>query len=464
MSRAAAIARAHAHFDDGRFLDDLRRRIAIPSTSQEPERVDALMAYLRDEMAPTLAPLGFKSRILDNPNGDGPPFLVAERIENAAFITVLIYGHGDTIRGFDDLWRAGLSPWTMTREGERIYGRGAADNKGQHSINIAALAMVLAERTRLGFNVKLLIEMGEEVGSAGLRELCAQHQNDLLKADLLIASDGPRIAPERPTLFLGARGGHMIDLLVDVREGGHHSGNWGGLLANPGIILAHALASITDARGTIAVPEWRPPLPQSVRRVLQGVEVDGGDDGPAIDHDWGEPELTSAERVFGWNSFEVLAFTTGTPERPVNAIPGQARAHCQLRYVVGTDADDIIPALRRHLDRHEFGKVEVRRGEGGFFNASRLDPADPWVTWAAQSVERTTGHAPTILPNLGGSLPNDIFVDVLGLKTIWVPHSYAGCSQHAPNEHLLAAIAREGLGIMAGLFWDLGEPGTPNPR
>ena len=148
----------------------------------------------------------------------------------------------------------------------------------------------------------------------------------------------------------------------------------------------------------------------------------------------------------------------------MNAIPGQARAHCQLRYVVGTDADDIIPALRRHLDRHEFGKVEVRRGEGGFFNASRLDPADPWVTWAAQSVERTTGHAPTILPNLGGSLPNDIFVDVLGLKTIWVPHSYAGCSQHAPNEHLLAAIAREGLGIMAGLFWDLGEPGTPNPR
>jgi hypothetical protein len=66
------------------------------------------------------------------------------------------------------------------------------------------------------------------------------------------------------------------------------------------------------------------------------------------------------------------------------------------------------------------------------------------------------------LPNLGGSLPNDIFVDVLGLKTIWIPHSYAGCSQHGPNEHLLAPIAREGLGIMAGLFWDLGEPGTPD--
>jgi hypothetical protein len=60
-------------------------------------------------------------------------------------------------------------------------------------------------------------------------------------------------------------------------------------------------------------------------------------------------------------------------------------------------------------------------------------------------------------------LPNDIFTDVLNLKTIWVPHSYAGCSQHAPNEHLLAPIAREGLGLMAGLFWDLGDAETPRP-
>ena len=164
-----------------------------------------------------------------------------------------------------------------------------------------------------------------------------QHKQGLLHADLLIASDGPRIAPDRPTLFLGARGGYRIDLIVDLREGGHHSGNWGGLLANPGIILAQALACITDARGAIQVPEWRPPLPQSVRTLLAGVEVDGGGNGPTVDRDWGEPELTPAERVFGWNSFEVLAFTTGTPEHPVNAIPGSARAHCQLRYVVGTD-------------------------------------------------------------------------------------------------------------------------------
>ncbi|HEY7662467.1 MAG TPA: M20/M25/M40 family metallo-hydrolase, partial [Xanthobacteraceae bacterium] len=266
MSRDAAIACAHAHFDSGEFLADLRRRVAIPSSSQEPERAQALRRYLADEMAPSLAALGFGSRILDNPAG--PPLLVAERIEDPALLTVLIYGHGDTVRGLDELWRKGLSPWAVSVEGERIYGRGTADNKGQHGVNIAALAAVIAERARagagLGFNVKVLIEMGEEVGSAGLRELCTEHRHGLLRADLLIASDGPRIAPDEPTLFLGARGTCMIDLAVDLREGAHHSGNWGGVLANPGIILAHALASITDARGAIQVPEWRPPLPPSV--------------------------------------------------------------------------------------------------------------------------------------------------------------------------------------------------------
>jgi hypothetical protein len=88
--------------------------------------------------------------------------------------------------------------------------------------------------------------------------------------------------------------------------------------------------------------------------------------------------------------------------------------------------------------------------------ATRLDPDSPWVRWAAASIEKTTGAKPAILPNLGGSLPNDVFSETLGLPTLWVPHSYSACLQHAPNEHMLGAIAREGLAIMAGLFHDLG--------
>jgi hypothetical protein len=132
-----------------------------------------------------------------------------------------------------------------------------------------------------------------------------------------------------------------------------------------------------------------------------------------------------------------------------------------LRYVVGIDAADIVPALRRHLEKNGFPMVKVTQARDGFFSATRLDPEHPWVRWAAQSIRATTGANPAILPNLGGSLPNDVFADVLGLPTVWVPHSYAACSQHAPDEHLLAPLARDGLRIMAGLWWDLGERGTP---
>lgn len=85
------------------------------------------------------------------------------------------------------------------------------------------------------------------------------------------------------------------------------------------------------------------------------------------------------------------------------------------------------------------------------------------MQWAVASLARTTGKKPAILPNLGGTLPNEVFADTLGLPTLWVPHSYPACSQHAPDEHLLASVAREGLQMMAGLFWDLGDD-APHPR
>jgi len=457
MSRSAAIAAIEKYFDAGGFIADLSRRVAIPTESQNPERAHELHAYLDTEMAESLARIGMTSRIFPNPKGKGGPFLVAELIEDPKRPTVLMYGHGDVIRGQDEQWRTGLTPWAVKQEGERIYGRGTADNKGQHTINLAAIETVLRTRGKLGFNLKVLIETGEEMGSPGLKEFCEQNQ-DALAADVLIASDGPRLQPGRATIFLGSRGVINFTLGVDPGKGAHHSGNWGGLLANPGIILSHAIASITDARGSIRVPEWRPDtLTPAVRAAVADLEIDGGEGGPSIDPDWGEPGLTPAERVFGWSSFEVLAFVTGNPDRPVNAIPARASATCQLRYVVGIEPDEILPALRRHLERNGFPMVKVEPAREVMMHATRLDPESPWVKWAVASIERTTGRKPAILPNLGGSLPNEVFADVLGLPTVWIPHSYASCSQHAPNEHLLAPIARDALRIMAGIYWDLGE-------
>lgn len=461
MSREAAIAQAHKEFDEGRFLADLGELVAVPTESQNPDRGPELRRYLEEVMRPRLEGMGYSCTLLPNPAKSFGPFLYAERIESPALPTVLTYGHGDVIRGQEASWREGLSPWELKVEGDRIYGRGTADNKGQHLVNLRALATVLAARGRLGFNSKILIETGEETGSPGLADLFRQ-EKARLAADVLIASDGPRLVPDRPTLFLGSRGALNFDLELELREGAHHSGNWGGLLANPGLILAHAIASIADERGQIRVPEWRPEsLTPAVREALRHCELPDVPGQPSIDRDWGEADLSPQERVFGWNSFEVLAFRTGNPDKPVNAIPGRAWAHCQLRFVVGTDIEDALPALRRHLEREGFGQVKVTQTRMEVMHATRLDPDNPWVRFAAASLQRTTDKQPAILPNLGGSLPNDTFSEILGLPTVWVPHSYAGCSQHAPDEHALAPVLREALGIMTGLFWDLGEQGRP---
>ncbi|MET3496053.1 M20 family metallopeptidase [Variovorax boronicumulans] len=458
MSRTSSLAAAASYFDEGAFFADLQRRVAFRTESDTGAATPALEAYLREELMPPLAALGFACEVIANPVPGGGPFLIARRVEDPALPTVLTYGHGDVVSGQDAQWDEGLGPWALTVRGERWYGRGTADNKGQHSINLGGLAAVLKARGgRLGYNMTWLIEMGEEAASPGLHAVCTQ-QREALRADLLIACDGPRVSAERPTLFLGSRGAVNFSLRLRARPRGYHSGNWGGVLANPGTVLSHAVASLVDARGRILVEALRPPaVSPAVREALAGIAIGGGADDPALDAGWGEPGLSPAERLVAWNTIEVLALGAGSAQRPVNAIPAEAVAHCQLRFVVGTPWQDLQQIVRRHLDAHGFNEVGVEVTLAGV--ATRLDVENPWVGWARASIEQSSGQHLDLLPNLAGSLPNDVFADLLGLPTLWVPHSYPACAQHAPNEHLLAPLARAGLQIMAGLYWDLGEQG-----
>ncbi len=463
MSKKVAMAGIEQYWASGQFATDLAGLVAHETESQNPDKRAELGDYLSQAIEPRLSRLGFDCEIHCNPNPAGGPLLTAQRLEDAALPTVLIYGHGDVVRGQAEQWREGLQPYELVEQGELLYGRGTADNKGQHLVNLAALEAVINARGALGFNVKVLMEMSEECGSAGLREFC-QQQRAALAADVLIASDGPRLQADTPTVFLGSRGGMSFELSVELREGAHHSGNWGGLLADPAIILAHALASITDARGQIQIQAWLPDsLTDAVRAALAGLPIDD-ERGPDIDPDWGEQDLSPAERAYGWNSFTVLAMTSGVPEAPVNAIAASARATCQLRFVVGTDVPGVLPALRSHLDERGFGCVQIKASGDNIFPATRLDPEHPWVGFVTASIQRASGVTPHLLPNLAGSLPNDCFADVLGLPTVWIPHSYRGCSQHAPNEHQLKSVSRSGLQLMTALYWDIGQGDVPKAR
>jgi acetylornithine deacetylase/succinyl-diaminopimelate desuccinylase-like protein len=463
-SRDGAIARAISFFDDGGFEGLLARLVAIPSTSQDPEHAAALNRYLAEGLKAWVERLGFQAEIHPNPLPGFGPILTATRIEDPSRPTILLYGHGDTVRGLDDQWHDGLKPWEVKDAGDRWYGRGTADNKGQHAINLAALEAVLAERGgRLGANIKLVIETAEERGSKGLRDFVAAHRAELA-ADALIASDGPRVVPEMPTIATGTRGTWHCDLVVKLREGGVHSGHWGGLTRDPAVILAHAIATICDRDGKVLVRDWLPKggVPAAVKAVLEGCPVGGGEGAATIDQGWGEPGLTPAEKIYGWCSFIVLAMVAGRPENPVNAVAPEARAHCQIRYTVDADPAGFAAALRAHLDAHGLQIVAIEN-PGIRMPASRTAPDHAWVRWTQESLQASLGKRVQVIPNSSGGLPGDVFVDHLGVPLVWIPHSYSGCKQHGPDEHLLKATAREGIAGFAGIWWDLGEAGVP-PR
>ena len=138
--------------------------------------------------------------------------------------------------------------------------------------------------------------------------------------------------------------------------------------------------------------DWLPPngVPAAVRAVLDGCPVGGGGEAANIDSDWGEPGLTSAEKIYGWNSFIVLSMLSGRPENPVNAVAPKATAHCQIRYTVDSDPAEFEPALRQHLDEQGFPEVRIENA-GVRMPASRTDPNYPWVRWTARSMEKSLG-------------------------------------------------------------------------
>jgi acetylornithine deacetylase/succinyl-diaminopimelate desuccinylase-like protein len=464
-TREGAIARVQGAFDGGDYLEKLRRLVAVPTESQLPDSGPSLHRYCAETMPALMAGMGFDHRVLANPRAGRGPVFVATRIEDPALPTVLVYGHGDVVRGLAPKWSEGMDPWQVTLRGDRWYGRGTVDNKGQHLIAIEALRHVIAERGRLGFNAKVLVETGEEQGSPGLRDLLVA-ERAALAADVFIGLDGPRQTTFMPEVKLGARGGVAFDLVVHLRDHAHHSGHWGGVLVDPAFVLAHALSTIVDRQGRILVEGWMPKeIPPAVKRAIDGLVFEAIPGLPEADPGWGEPGLTTGQKIFGWTGVIVLAQVTGHPDAPTNAVQGEARARLQVRHTADIRGAEIVPALRRHLDARGFPEVQVIPVlERDMFGASRTDPENPWVATVVESLTRTAGRAPNLIPNSSGSNPSDMFQEELGLPVIWIPNSYAGCNQHGPDEHALAPLLREGLGLMAGLWWDIGAGAAPGMR
>ena len=169
MSRAAAIAAAEKHFASGAFTADLARRVAIATESPEPASGPMQQLYLEAEIRPLLERLGFAVTILANPVEARAPLLLAERHEADDRPTVLSYGHGDVLGGMVGDWADGLEPFQLKARDGRLYGRGTVDNKGQHSINLAAIEQVLSTARQARLQPQDPARDGRGAGLAGAR-------------------------------------------------------------------------------------------------------------------------------------------------------------------------------------------------------------------------------------------------------------------------------------------------------
>lgn len=424
MSRTEQLrAAVHAALPEVRSaLDDLVR---IPSVSAEPAAVadvdrsaEATAALFRSAGLPEVEVLRVEG---------GRPAVVARRPPPPGAPTVLLYAHHDVQPAGTGDWAS--DPFDPVERDGRLYGRGAADDKGGIAAHLAALH---AHDGAPPVGVTVFVEGEEEVGSPTLGAFL-DHYRDRLAADVMVLADSANWAVGVPALTVSLRG--LAECVVEVRTLDHavHSGMWGGVVPDALTALCRLLATLHDEQGRVAVAGLRggaaDPLDLTEERVrkesgtVAGVELVGA--GSLTSRLWAQPAVS------------VLAVDAPRLSEAANVLVPVARAKVSMRVAPGDDAVAAREALRRHLEEHvPWGaQVTVRPGEVGQpYAASATGPA---YDLARTAFADAWGH-PAVDIGVGGSIPFiaafvAAFPDTAILVT-GVADPEAGA--HGPNESL----------------------------
>jgi acetylornithine deacetylase/succinyl-diaminopimelate desuccinylase-like protein len=427
------------------WLRPLCELLAIPSVSGVPSMrpaLDAAAAWL----ARHLTRIGLRGvRVLPGSSG-GPPNVYGELCDAPAQPTLLLYGHYDVQpAGTARAWRT--PPFRPVAVGERLYARGASDDKGQLFAQLMALEEELDRHGRLPVNVKVWLEGEEEIGSPGAARFLACEQ-ERLRADAAIICDAQLAQPGRPALLLGLRGRLGVELEAWGPAGDLHAGRYGGAVANPLEALVRILASLHDGRGNIAV-----------RGLLTGVRPGPGDDPSERDaandlleaDGRGAPGRSAARRAAIRPALTITCVWSSAGTR--TAIPGHARARLDMRLVPGQRPDAIARLLQRHVSVHVPGGLQVRLTFSGGARPVTLAPSGPVFEAAVRAV-RAVWHVPPAFVHSGGTIPvverlqrTGTPVLVLGLGP---PDDHA----HGPNEQMHLPTLVRGAETVRRLLWE----------
>lgn len=393
---------------------------------------------------------------------EGQPSVIAHAKTDAdsdARPTVLIYGHYDVQPVDPEEWTS--PPFEPTiREGpdgrERIYARGAGDNKGQWFAHLCAVR-ALRETTGLPVNVTLLLEGEEESGSPHLDEVVEEHADELA-ADLTYVADGPIDASGRPPALMGARGMLYVQLDATGPNRDLHSGNYGGPVPNPAWELNRILSSMKDEEGQVTIDGFYEdvrPITDLDREALDAMPFDS--DAVKADLEIGRfpdgPGDSYLEKLLYYPTLNIAGFTSGYGSEGMKTIiPSTAKLKMDMRLVADQDPDDIYEKFHSHVEAHTSGTVDIEVSKLGTMSPQRTPLDHPIRESILDSVADGWDADPILKPTLGGSLPTAAFVRYLDTPVVVVPYANSDENNHSPDENLALDCFENGVRTTATLL------------
>ncbi|WP_221389564.1 dipeptidase [Dyadobacter sp. NIV53] len=417
-----------------RFLNELLDLLRIPSVSADSKfKPDMLRAaeYVKDRIKEAGAD---RVEIYETP---GHPVVYGEKIIDAGLPTVLIYGHYD-VQPADpyELWNS--PPFEPVIKNDRIFARGACDDKGQFYMHIKALETMLATGS-LACNVKIMIEGEEEIGSSHLETFVKEHR-EMLKCDTILISDTSIIANDVPSIETGLRGLTYVEVEVIGANRDLHSGVYGGGVANPINILCDMISSLKDENGHITIPGFYDnvqDLTTEERNALNSApfDLDEYKKDLQVDDVTGEAGYTTIERTSVRPTLDVNGIWGGyIGEGAKTVLPSKASAKVSMRLVPNQTDQEICALFTKHFESIAPAsvKVKVTPHHGGL---PYVTPTDSIEYKAAEmAMEESFGKKP-IPTRGGGSIPIvALFEQELGRKSILMGFGLDIDALHSPNE------------------------------
>jgi acetylornithine deacetylase/succinyl-diaminopimelate desuccinylase-like protein len=438
-----AAAVGFAKENQGRFVEELKALLRIPSVSTAPEHAGDVRRAA-EFVAAELTRIGMENvRLVETATSERPgghPLVVADWLHEAGKPTVLCYGHYDVQPAEPlDEWKS--PPFEPTERDGNIYARGAVDDKGQMWMHVKALeSLFAAGGGKLPVNVRVVVEGEEEVGGEGIAAYVREH-GDALKADVALVSDTEMFAAELPTLCVGLRG--MIYTEIEARGARTdlHSGMYGGAAPNPFVALAQVIARLKDADGKILIPGFYNKVATPTDAELKAWRAL-----PFDEEHYRETEVGSVS-LTGEAGYSVLERTWARPTLDVHGMPGG---------FVGAGAKTVIPAkavakvsMRLVPDMtpaESFAQykayVESLCPKGIVLEVRLIHSGDPivvstdnvYVKAATDAMHEVFGKE-TVFVRGGGSIPivGD-FVRELKIPTVMMGFGLPDDNLHAPNE------------------------------